>query len=208
MKQVSFLKFCLLTVFRPIDCFDIIKRERNKLKIWQPLLLYLIAVIVNYSYIFIVHFPLSGKQPIDANFLIECAMVFVPLLTWSIAAYAITSIMSGESKFVEQFTAYGYSLVPYIVITPVLGVISNLCGYSQAGIYFFFKYIALLWVLVLLFIALMRLNDYSLMKTFAVAFISLLMMVVVWAVVLLLASMTVQLFAFFADVFKEISFKL
>ena len=208
MKRMSFLKKCLMIVFHPADCMVIVKRERDSLPLWQPTLLYLLAITVNYAYIFMVHFLFAEKETTDANLGLECAMVIVPLLTWTVAAYAMTAILSGESKFKEQFTAYAYALVPYIVLTPVLGLLSNLCGSSQAGLYQFLRVVVLLWVLALIFFALMQLNDYSFMKTVGVALLSLLMMAVIWAVILLVASMTVQFATFFTDVFKEFSYKM
>lgn len=208
MNRVSFFKKALLIIFHPIDCLDIIKRERNSFRVLPSLILYLLTVVVNYAYIFIVHFPLSQKKGIDANIGLELAMVVVPLITWTIASYAITSIINGESHFTELFTAYSYALVPYIILTPVLGTISNLLSFEQLGVYYFFKYISLLWVLVLLFVALKYLNDYTFGQTVGITVLSIIMMVVIWAVVLLLASLTLQLLTFFADLYKEFIYKI
>ena len=208
MTQTSFLQKCLLIIFHPIDCLDIIKRESKDFKIGNILLLNLLAVIVNYVYIFIVHFPLSQRNTIDANLGLELAMVVVPLLTWAIASYLITAIMSGESFFVELLTAYSYSLVPYILLTPILGVISNILSFEQIGVYFFFKYVSLLWSLFLMFLALRCLNDYSFPKTILVTALSVVAMLVIWAVVLLLFSLTIQFFTFFTDVYNEVVLKL
>lgn len=208
MNRVSFLTKALLIIFHPLDCLDIIKRERKSFKILPSLILYLLTVAMNYVYIFIVHFPLSQKNKFEANIGLELAMVVVPLITWTIASYAITSIINGESHFTELFTAYSYALVPYIVLTPVWGVVSNLLSFDQLGLYYFFKYVSLLWVLLLLFLALKYLNDYTLGQTIGITFLSIIMMVIIWAVVLLLASLTLQLLTFFADVYKEFIYKL
>ena len=110
MREVSFLRKTLLSFFHPIDCFQIIKRERDRFRILPVLVLYLLAAAVNYLYIFIVHFPLSGKQPVEANVALELAMVTVPLFTFTVASYAVTAILNGESRFTELVTAYAYSL--------------------------------------------------------------------------------------------------
>ncbi len=208
MREVSFLRKTLLSFFHPIDCFQIIKRERDRFRILPVLVLYLLAAAVNYLYIFIVHFPLSGKQPVEANVALELAMVTVPLFTFTVASYAVTAILNGESRFTELVTAYAYSLVPYIVLTPVLGLLSNILSFEQAGVYNFFKFVSLLWVLILIFVALKVLNDYTLWQTVGIVLLSLVMTVVIWAVVLLLFSLTVQLFSFFGDVYHELVYKL
>ena len=208
MNRVPFFQKALLILYHPIDCFDIIKRERSSFRAIPVVILYLLAVLVNYVYIFMVHFPLAGKKPIDANIGLELAMVVVPLFTWTIASYAITSIINGESHLTELITAYAYALVPYILFTPILGLVSNVLSFEQAGVYYFFKYVSLLWVLFLLFLALKHLNDYTMWQTVGITVLSIIMMAVIWAVLLLLASLTLQLIKFFVDIYKEISFKI
>lgn len=207
MKETSFFQKCLLILFHPIDCMDIIKRESVKFKLLPVLILNLLAVAVNYIYIFVVHFPLSERNTIDANIGLELAMVVVPLFTWAVASYLLTAIMSGESHFTELLTAYSYSLVPYIIITPILSIVSNALSYEQVGVYFFFKYGALVWSLFLMYLALKCLNDYSIPKTILVTGLSIIAILVIWAVILLLFSLTIQFFTFFADVYNEIIFK-
>lgn len=207
---MNFLKKSLLVIFHPLDCFDIIKRECRQKKsdsVLLTLFLYFLAFLVNYLYVFIVHFPLSTKEIEDTSILLEAAMVVVPLFSWVVCSYAMTAIMSGESTFKENFTASGYCLVPYIILTPLLGVLSNLFGLGEAGVYSFFKNVSLLWVLLLLFICLKYLNDYTLRKTFGVAILSIIAIVIVWAVCLLFFSLTIQFVYFFIGIFEEINFK-
>lgn len=208
MSGVSFLNKALLAVFHPIDCFDIIKRERGKFKPLPVIAMYLLAVLSNYLYIFIVHFPLSAKKATDANIALEFAMVIVPLFTFSVASYAVTAIINGESRFTELLTAQAYSLTPYIILTPILGAVSNLLSFEQAGVYFFFKYVSLLWVLLLIFMAIKYLNDYTVPQTVGIAALSIIMTVIIWAVLLLLFSLTLQLFSFFADIYHEFIYRL
>ena len=89
-----------------------------------------------------------------------------------------------------------------------LGLLSNILSFEQAGVYNFFKFVSLLWVLILIFVALKVLNDYTLWQTVGIVLLSLVMTVVIWAVVLLLFSLTVQLFSFFGDVYHELVYKL
>lgn len=208
MSGVSYLNKALLAIFHPIDCFDIIKRERGKFKPLPVLILYLSAVLVNYLYIFIVHFPLSGKKVTDANIALELAVVVVPLFTFSVASYAVTAIINGESRFTEMLTAHAYSLTPYIILTPLLGVVSNLISFEQAGVYFFFKYVSLLWVFLLIFLSIKYLNDYTVPQTLGIVVLSVIMTVIVWAVLLLLFSLTLQLFSFFTDLYHEFIYRL
>ena len=50
----------------------------------------------------------------------------VPYVTFGLALFKITSVFSGEMTLCETFSALGYSLVPMIVIWPVLTALSHL----------------------------------------------------------------------------------
>lgn len=201
---------CLLMVFHPLDCCDIIKREHRRgrgERIIIPLFLYILAFLANYAYIFVVHFPLSEKSIVDANVLMEAAMVIVPLFSWVVCSYAMTSISSGESTFRENLAASGYCLVPYIVLTPLLGLFSNLLSLQEAGIFSFLRIAVLLWTILLLLVCLKHMNDYTLMKTARTAVLSVLAVIVMWAVCLLTFSLTIQVVVFFTGIGEEINLK-
>ncbi|MBS5479604.1 MAG: hypothetical protein KHX46_00540 [Clostridiales bacterium] len=198
----------LTTLFHPIDSLDIIKRERERKRALIPaVVLLLLAFFVNYLYVFIVSFQLQEKEAIDANLLLECGIIGVPLITWVVASFGITSILSGESKLPEIFIASCYSLTPFIVFTPILAALSHILSTSEQGVYTFLRTGLVVWVVLLIFLSLKKLNDYGFMKTVLVAIIALAFMVIILAVVILLVSLTAQLITFFTGLWEEIDLK-
>lgn len=205
---MSIASHIMLTVVHPLDSLDILKAQRKKKTAWLAIpILLLLTIIVNYTYIFFAHYSLVSKQPVDANILLEFALVLVPFLSFTVASYFMSSIMSGESKFTEQLLAYSYTLVPYIVLKPLLGLLSNVLCYNEKGLYDLLLTAALGWTLILMFTALKRLNDYTFGRTVAVALLAILMVVIMWAVILLLASLTIQTVSFFSGIFEEFAMK-
>ncbi len=204
---MSIIKRVILCMVHPFDCYDVIKRDNKRFRWYVPLIFYLLITAVNYSYLFYVHFPLSLRDVSDANILLEAAIIIFPHFSWVVASYAMTAIIDGESTFMQQFEAATYALTPVIVITPVLGLFSRVLSSGEAGIYNLFYTATYLAVIVFLFLALMALNDYSFPKALLVAFLSLIAMIVMWAVLLLLFSLTVQLFTFFANLRNEFRMK-
>ena len=128
----------------------------------------------------------------------------LPIITWSIAAYAISSIMNGESKFSEVFTCSAYSMVPYIVFTPVLALVSKVLSLSEWAFYSIAVVGLMVWQVVLLVISVATLNRYSAGKTVLVCILSFLTMLLIWAVALLCMALIGQLAQFIAEVFGEI----
>lgn len=204
---MNVVKRSILCMVHPIDCYSVIKREKGRFKFFVPIIFYLLVTLVNYSYLFYVHFPLSIREVSEANILLEAGIIILPHFSWVIASYAMTAILDGESTFFEQFEAATYALTPVILFTPLLGVASRVLSISEAGIYHTVYVVIYGAVILLLFLALMFLNDYTFKKALLVAFLSICAMVVMWAVILLLMSLTIQLFTFITNLIAELEMK-
>lgn len=203
---MSILKSVLLIICYPVDCMNIIKREK-KFNILVPVLFYMLAVLSNYLYNYTVHFPLATKSFESINFLLEMAIFIVPLFSWVVCSYAMTALIDGESTFADQFTVSAYCTVPYTVFALISIVASQFMSTEEAGFFGVIKYAGLLWMIVLLILSLIVLNDYSISKAIGIAFLSILAIVILWCVLILLYALTVQLFSLVFNLFKEIQYK-
>lgn len=72
------------------------------------------------------------------------------------------------------------------MFTPILAALSHILSTSEQGVYTFLRTGLVVWVVLLLFLSLKKLNDYGFMKTVLVAIIALAFMVIILAVVILL----------------------
>lgn len=203
---MSFLKRILLIICYPVDCMQIVKREK-KFPVWQTVLLYLIAFVSDYVYGYTVHFPLAAKSRESISLVLEFAILTVPLLSWVICSYAMTALIDGESTFKEQLTVSGYCTVPYTAFTLISIIISQFLSSEETGFFMCIRYAGLLWMIILLFVSLVVLNDYTISKAFGITLLSLFAIVVMWAVLLLLYALTVQLFSLIFNLIEEIRFK-
>jgi len=206
-KPLNPVKKSLLMIFHPLDCIDIIKRGHTSAAAWVCPVFIGVTVLVNYVCIFITHYSIGSKTPTDANILLEAAIVAVPLISWVIAAYAMSAILNGESRFTELLTVSSYTLTPYIILTPILSLLSNIMGQSELGIYNSLRSLIILWVLILLFSAFKRMNDYTFGQAIGISALSLFAIIVMWAVILLLFSLTVQTVSFLQGLFEEFNMK-
>ncbi len=203
-KRRSLLLLSVSAVFHPIDTFENIKLNRGKNKFYVGAVLILLAFLVRLFYMFTVHFPVADVDLGNAMLSLEVIKMVLPIITWSIAAYAISSIMNGESKFSEVFTCSAYSMVPYIVFTPVLALVSKVLSLSEWAFYSIAVVGLMVWQVVLLVISVATLNRYSAGKTVLVCILSFLTMLLIWAVALLCMALIGQLAQFIAEVFGEI----
>ncbi len=202
------LELILLTFFNPSDMLLIVKRQREKRHVLILLFTLLLFIAVRIINIYAVHFPLAGVLPQNANFLVELGIMLVPILTWTVSIYAITTILSGEMKFLELMTANMYCLYPYIVMTLPIALFSNILSTYEAGLYRFLNTAVVIWILILLFYTILSLNNTSFFQTVGLCVLGLVGMLLIWCVILLLAFLTVQFICFIQSLMLEIRLSL
>ena len=160
------LKLCLMTLYHPIVVTEHIKRHRGEKKNWLPVIVLLVLTLaVRILSIYGTHYPLASVSVRKANLLLECGKLFVPVLTWVLASYMMTTILDGETLFTETLLFSAYALTPYIVFTPILTLASRIMDGSQMGLFATLEVGVLAWVVLLMILALKEMNGYSVGKT-------------------------------------------
>lgn len=202
------LKLAAVTLFHPIVGFGYMKRDRTKFNYTPILVIMLLMIFTKIFSIFVTHYPLATVNTRNANVVLECAIMIVPILSWVVASYAMTTIMSGEVMFRECLMACSYSLLPYIIVQIPLSIATNVMESSQQGLYNTISNFALLFVLLLLFINLKEMNNYTMAKTFGIIFLSLFTMVLLWASISLVFALSMRFVSFVSEIVTELSFRL
>lgn len=198
------LKLSLMILFKPVDAFYAVKQYREKINSGYTLLLYLLAFLAQYVYISIVHYPMNNMRPVETNIILEFVKLILPVLVWVVASYGITTILDGESKISDIFHSSALCMVPFIILKPLLGVVSNLMSQEEAGLFNLLKAAIIIWMVSLLFLGLLKMNDYTLSKAIGITIISIIAMLIICAVGLLIYALSSQLVLFFSDIAREI----
>lgn len=198
------IKMCAQILFHPIDCFDLIKRDRDKTPWLTMVIICLLTVVCRIADVYLTAFSLNPDLPEDSNILLLLAVIFIPAFSWVIGGYSTTTLMSGEAKLAESFTGAIYSFVPYIVSTPILIALSYLLSTDTAGLFNALRILVVIWVIILNFLGFMRLNDYGFLKAVGVAVIGIVAALLIWAVIILLFVFTYQAFLFVSELVLEI----
>lgn len=203
---MKILKMSLLVLFHPIVAFTYIQKEREEFK-WTPVVILLgLAIAVRLFALQFTHYPLStlGTRP---NLMFECTKLFVPLISWAIASYLMTTIMDGETLFRESMLAASYALVPYILITIPLTLLSRILELNQSGLFYTVEAIALGWVILLIIISLKVMNHFSGGKTVAIILLSLFTVAILWVAIALLYTLCAQFVEFVLQLFTEVRYR-
>lgn len=199
----SGITYSLYTLLHPIDTLEGIRYNRTRINMAVPLIIFITAYVVQMAYLFVVHFPLASVELEDVNPLFEAVKLWIVPATWIPASFMATSISGGESKMNEIAFTSALSLVPFIVINVPLMFLSRIMSKSQRSWYGIFSTLAFVGMFLILLLAMMILNNYSLRKTIAMMFISGFAMLVLWLVMMLCYILTGRMIQFVIGIINE-----
>lgn len=203
------LKLCLMTLYHPIVVTEHIKKQRGEKMNWVPVIVLLLLTLgVRILSIYGTHYPLAAVSVRKANLLLECGKLFVPVLTWVLASYMMTTILDGETLFTETLLFSSYALTPYILFTPVLTLASRIMEGSQIGLFATLEIIILGWVVLLMILALKEMNGYSMGKTVGMILLTLFTMLMIWAMVILLYTIAAQFVGMVREMYFEVIYRI
>ena len=205
MKQ-DYIKFPLHLIFHPIDAYwDLKSDNRGRMFVaFSALALTIIMMTLQKQY---AGFLVNYIDPRTINSIVEIVTVAVPFFLWCTANWAVTTLMEGEGKFREIFLATGYSLVPIILISTPMIVISRFMVQEETAFYYLFNSIAFFWFLLLLFIGMMTVHQYTVIKTIITMLLTLIVMGIIVFLGALVFSMLQQLYEFGYNIYRELIFR-
>ena len=197
------LKILLGTLFDSNEGYREIRRHRTDYDLATPLVLYLLVAVAKIFSLFVVHYPFRSAEIYEINLASEMLTTFVPLVTWVIASYMVTTICSGEVKMREVFSASAYCMLPYVIVTIPLSLISNVMSSSSSGLYTGIITLMWIWVGIMFFVSTMSMNSYGFMETVKIVLLTLFACVFMWLVVLLIFMLGEQVVDFFKGIFDN-----
>ena len=201
------LKYSFHVIFHPADGFwDLIHEKRGSYSAANFIVL--MTLLSRIWKIQFTSFLVREVQWAKINIFMECATVLLPLAIFCICNWATTTLFDGKGHLGEIYMGTAYALTPYPLIQIPLFIASNFVNMDETAFIVIFDYISLAWCLLLIFMAMMMINQYGAGKTFLFCIITVFAMLVFIFIMLLFFSMISQGVAYFVSLVKEIMFRL
>lgn len=131
----------------------------------------------------------------------------LPWVTWVFANYLIGSIMKGQGRWTEVFVGSAYALMPFLLISLPLSVLSNVLTLNERVVYDFGNWVMAGWTLFLFFVMAKEIHNYDIGETVVNVVLSVLFMIAIWILLFILAGLTFQLYDFVSQIGKEVSYR-
>jgi hypothetical protein len=205
MRQ-DFIKFPLHLIVHPFDSFWDMKYERKgKIRVTLTiLLLVVISMILKNQF---AGFLVNYNDPRHLNSITQLFTVIFPFFLWCLSNWAITTLMDGEGKFKEIMMATGYALVPIVIIYTPMIIASRFMAEEETAFYYLMMSISSIWFVALLFVGIMTVHQYTVLKTMVTMLLTVVVMGIVIFLGTLVLSMLQQIIEFFVNIYRELTFR-
>ena len=164
----------------------------------------LINIISKYFAGFLVKTVKDGYYEIPT----DVAIVVVGFLFAAGCTYLVACIQDGEGRFREILAGYLYSFTPYIVLQPIIFLVGQVVTYNEYFVIEFANVIMMTWIVILLFLTVMEINNYSFKETVKVICLTFFAAFIFAVAIFIMYVLTSQVINFVRSVYGEVVFRI
>lgn len=129
------------------------------------------------------------------------------IVLWSIANWAICTLMDGEGWFKDIWITSCYSTMPLVVTTIPITVLSKILTISESSWLTLLSTLAFLWMILLMLMSNTIIHQYTLKKSIFSMILTILGVFILLLLVVLLVSLVAQFWDFLHTVGQELMFR-
>ncbi len=201
------LKYSLYIIFHPADgMWDVIHAKRGSYAAANFIVL--LTLLTHIWKLKFTSFLMLNVYWEGVNIVEEIASILLPLAIFCICNWACTTLFDGKGHLGDIYMGTAYALTPYVLLQIPMIIMSNFITREEGAFYDVLGSISMLWCVILIFMAMMMINQYSFGKTVLFTFITIFGMLVFIFIMLLFFSMISQGIAFFISLGREVIFRL
>lgn len=207
-KLVDDFVFMFRFIKQPADSFYYIKtKERGSLRF--AFLIYAWVIIVRVLSVYVTGFVFSPYTstsfiPFENEIVITVVLIFL----WNAANYLVSTISDGEGRVRDVVIGTAYSLFPYVLFALPIALISNVLTLNEVFLYTFSLNLMWAWMVIMLFIMVKEIHNYTFWETVRNVLITLFTMALFVLIAYILYVLFNQLFDFISAVVQEIQLRL
>ena len=194
-------------LFHPIDLFyDLKHRRRGSVK--SAFIILALAFAVFLSDMFLRGFLFmpanrdSGVLPIYSLLFIGCAVL------WIFGSTMVGSINQGEGSLRDVFLVSAYSLIPYLLITPIVIFLSYFLSLNEAFIIQMLSAVGIVWSLVYLLAGIMEVHAYNFSEMIKNVILTLFFMILAVVAIAMMVLIWKKAIDFFHQLWKEVIYNV
>lgn len=200
-------KYMLFTVSHPSDGYYWIRHDESKGSVLIAVLLTMIFAFTYSANRLLASFVVNDVDPRGVNSLFELVGVMTFYILICVSNWSITCLMNGEGRLKDIVIAIGYGTFPITVMMFIATIVSFVVADDEQAFYGIILGAGIAYGLIMMFVGIMQVHNYSLEKTLITLFLTFVAMFIIIFLIMLLGNLLGMVFNFFRSVYTEIIFR-
>lgn len=138
----------------------------------------------------------------------DIGTIIVVITGVTLCNYLVCTINEGEGTVKKIYTYFCYSLMPYIILTPVSFVLSHMVTNNEAFLITLVEVVMYGWIIVLMILAIQGVNNYTAQETFKIICLSIFTILIVSLLIFIIYVLWAQVFEFISAIIGEVVYRL
>ncbi|MGN0631195.1 MAG: Yip1 family protein [Ruminococcus sp.] len=132
----------------------------------------------------------------------------IAFLAWTAGNWAVSTLLDGEGTMKKIFIYSAYALIPYVAQLYIRVFLSHILVRDESVFIVIFEAVGILWTVLLMFMAIKTVHQFSVSGTFLSIILTIAALVVIIALLALAAALVQQVIDFISSVCAEIEYRL
>ena len=145
-------------------------------------------------------------NPVSQSVAVLFILFFICALFWIFGNYMVSTINDGEGSLKNIYILTAYSLIPYVLITPVKVLLTYVFTQNESFFISLMAIAAIIWSAVILYVGLMNIHNYNFGETLKNVILTLFIMIIALAAIAIVYLIWTQLVQFFRELFTEVKY--
>ncbi len=138
----------------------------------------------------------------------DIGTIIVVITGVTLCNYLVCTINEGEGTVKKIYTYFCYSLMPYVILTPVSFVLSHVVTNNEAFLITLVEVVMYGWIIVLMILAIQGVNNYTAQETFKIICLSIFTILIVALLIFIIYVLWAQVFEFISAIIGEVVYRL
>lgn len=200
------IRHVFFTLIHPFKGFDEIKQgiKGHHGVSLSIIIVLIIVLLIEKRYL---GFIFNFKDIERIRILNETTRVLIPLILWIISYWALQIFINGEATISHIINSTAIALMPIVLTFTISTIMSNFLIIQEGSILTVIRLFGFLWTIILLYVSISAINDFSAAKTLLTLVCNIGGMIAVLLLVFLFYNMVKNVFIFGYIVYNEIILK-
>lgn len=152
-------------------------------------------------------FHYSSVDPNRTSMLLEAVYLFVPLLTWVVAHYAVSTVTEGKGFIRDFLIGTAFSLSPYILFSVPVALLTNVMAPGERMYYTTMNAAIVIWCVILFLHQIRVINEFSYRKAIGSGLVSIFAILLSWGMLGLVYGVGMEMVRFVREILLEIALR-